>query len=177
MPVQYVRDPATGTMVPVIGSISQAQADARYLQKAGGTMTGDIVLKGDPTAVLHPATKQYADASVTGHEAAADPHGQYQKESEKGAANGYAPLGADSKVPAANLPAASSSGHTVQDEGVSLAARSKLDFAGAAVAVTDVAGSDKTLVTVSTPNIIVLGKTDPVPGGTPVGTVIVRKDV
>jgi len=28
-------------------------------------MTGDIVLKGNPTAALHPAAKQYVDAVVT----------------------------------------------------------------------------------------------------------------
>lgn len=33
------------------------------LPLAGGTMTGDIVLAGDPTAALHPATKQYTDAA------------------------------------------------------------------------------------------------------------------
>ena len=38
----------------------QNQIDAR-LQLAGGTMTGDIVLKGAPTANLHPATKLYTD--------------------------------------------------------------------------------------------------------------------
>ena len=40
-----------------------------------------------------------ATAAVTAHEAAADPHIGYQKESEKGAANGYASLGADALVP------------------------------------------------------------------------------
>lgn len=44
--------------------------------------------------------------AITAHEAAADPHTQYQKESEKGVANGYASLGADGKVPSAQLPAA-----------------------------------------------------------------------
>ena len=38
-------------------------ADAA-LPKAGGTMTGDIVLKGDPTSNLHPATKQYVAAQI-----------------------------------------------------------------------------------------------------------------
>ena len=38
------------------------ELDTEKLAKAGGTMTGDIVLANDPTAVLHPATKQYADA-------------------------------------------------------------------------------------------------------------------
>lgn len=33
------------------------------LPLAGGTMTGDIVLAGDPTSALHPATKQYTDAA------------------------------------------------------------------------------------------------------------------
>lgn len=35
---------------------------AGKLSLAGGTMTGDIVLDGDPTIALHPATKQYVDA-------------------------------------------------------------------------------------------------------------------
>jgi len=33
------------------------------LPKAGGTMTGFITLNANPTAVLHPVTKQYADAA------------------------------------------------------------------------------------------------------------------
>lgn len=40
----------------------QGTADGA-LQRAGGTMTGDIILAGDPTNVLHPATKQYVDAA------------------------------------------------------------------------------------------------------------------
>jgi hypothetical protein len=44
-----------------------------------------------------------ADA-IAAHVAASDPHTQYQKESEKGVANGYAGLGADGKVPASQLP-------------------------------------------------------------------------
>jgi hypothetical protein len=39
-------------------------ADAA-LPKAGGTMTGKIVLDGDPTANLHPATKQFVIAQIT----------------------------------------------------------------------------------------------------------------
>lgn len=41
---------------------------AEKLPLAGGTMTGDIVLSGEPTAPLHPATKNYVDtieASLT----------------------------------------------------------------------------------------------------------------
>jgi hypothetical protein len=39
-------------------------------------------------------------------------------------------------------------GHTIEDEGTPLTARTYLDFAGAGVTVTDVSGSDKTLVTI-----------------------------
>jgi hypothetical protein len=48
-----------------------------------------------------------AAGAVATHEGAADPHTGYQKESEKGSANGYASLGADGKVPSAQLPAGS----------------------------------------------------------------------
>lgn len=37
-----------------------------YLPLAGGTMTGDITLKGNPSQNLHPATKQYVDGLVQG---------------------------------------------------------------------------------------------------------------
>jgi hypothetical protein len=47
--------------------------------------------------------------AVAAHAGAADPHTVYQKESEKGQANGYASLGADGKVPAGQLPASSGS--------------------------------------------------------------------
>jgi hypothetical protein len=40
-----------------------------------------------------------AAGAVAAHAGAADPHAGYQKESEKGAANGYASLGVDSLVP------------------------------------------------------------------------------
>lgn len=35
-----------------------------FLWNTGGTMTGDIILKGDPSNNLHPATKQYVDTFV-----------------------------------------------------------------------------------------------------------------
>ena len=44
---------------------------------------------------------------------------------------------------------ASGSGHTIQEEGVSLPARSKLNFIGAAITATDNAGNDATDVTLS----------------------------
>lgn len=50
-----------------------------------------------------------AAGAVTTHEGAADPHTGYQKESEKGQANGYASLDGTGKVPAAQLPASQGS--------------------------------------------------------------------
>lgn len=35
------------------------------LPKAGGTLTGNLILNGDPTSALMPATKQYTDSAVT----------------------------------------------------------------------------------------------------------------
>lgn len=52
-----------------------------------------------------PHTQYALGTDLTTHEGAADPHTGYQKESEKAAANGYASLGADGKVPSAQLPA------------------------------------------------------------------------
>lgn len=49
--------------------------------------------------------------------------------------------------------AGGSSGHTIQDEGVSLTARTKLNFVGAGVTVTDDAGNDQTDVTIPGPTI------------------------
>lgn len=42
---------------------AKTTADAA-LPKAGGTMVGDIVLKGDPLANLNPATKQWVEARI-----------------------------------------------------------------------------------------------------------------
>lgn len=41
---------------------TQAQTDAAFVAKAGATMTGLLVLSGDPVNVLGAATKQYVDA-------------------------------------------------------------------------------------------------------------------
>lgn len=42
------------------------------MPKSGGTFTGDIVLKGNPTSNLHPATKQYVDNAISNSIAASD---------------------------------------------------------------------------------------------------------
>lgn len=48
-----------------------------------------------------------ASSAVSAHAAASDPHTGYQKESEKGAANGYASLDSGGLVPVAQLPSGS----------------------------------------------------------------------
>ncbi|HEY1015718.1 MAG TPA: hypothetical protein VGE07_23620 [Herpetosiphonaceae bacterium] len=48
-------------------------------------------------------------AAIVAHVALADPHAQYQRESERAAANGYASLDGSTKVPAAQIPTATTS--------------------------------------------------------------------
>ena len=60
---------------------------------AGISVAGQVITNSDR-----------GSTAVSAHEAAVDPHTQYQKESEKGQANGYASLGSDSKIPAEQLP-------------------------------------------------------------------------
>lgn len=47
------------------GGITQEQADARYLQLSGGTMAGNLILNGAPTADNQAATKEYVDNQIT----------------------------------------------------------------------------------------------------------------
>lgn len=86
------------TFAPVIGA-GATQACAGNDTRLSDART--------PLAHNHDASYEAAGA-VAAHAAAADPHAGYQKESEKAAVNGYASLGADGKVPAAQLPAAGS---------------------------------------------------------------------
>lgn len=72
-------------------------------------LTSDLAAKATPADIT---------AAVSAHEAASDPHTGYQRESEKAQANGYASLGADGKVPTAQLPA--SSGGISQDDALAL---------------------------------------------------------
>ena len=44
--------------------LTQEQADERYLQLSGGTLTGALTLNGEPTEDLQAATKQYVDNLV-----------------------------------------------------------------------------------------------------------------
>lgn len=75
------------------------------------------------------------ESGQAGHVAAPDPHTGYQKESEKGAASGYAALDSAGKVPAAQLPAVSQTVNVIIDGGGAaiapgVAADFQLDYAG-----------------------------------------------
>lgn len=69
----------TGPTVLGVGAV----LDGEYLKRSGTTVVG--------------GTAEAAGAVAT-HEAAADPHTGYQKESEKDAASGYAGLNAQSRI-------------------------------------------------------------------------------
>lgn len=56
------REEADATLTAAAAA-AKTIADAA-LPKAGGTMVGDIVLKGDPTANLNPATKQWVEGKI-----------------------------------------------------------------------------------------------------------------
>ena len=45
-----------------------------FLPLSGGTLTGPLVLASDPTALLHPATKQYVDTGLSGKAASSHTH-------------------------------------------------------------------------------------------------------
>lgn len=48
--------------ISVTPGLTQEQADERYLQLTGGTLTGALTLNGEPTEDLQAAPKQYVDA-------------------------------------------------------------------------------------------------------------------
>lgn len=86
------------------GDILGTLADQTDLQTAlnGKSDTGHT---HDDRYYTESETDTEISDAITAHVGQADPHTQYQKESEKGSANGYAPLGADSKIASAYLPA------------------------------------------------------------------------
>ena len=48
----------------LVGDTTSSAAISGKLDKAGGTMTGTLVLAADPASALHAATKQYADTKL-----------------------------------------------------------------------------------------------------------------
>lgn len=66
----------TFTLSLVVGNaadVTATFAESIYVLKAGDTMTGPLVLSGDPTANLHAVTKQYVDNSFWDYYGTADP--------------------------------------------------------------------------------------------------------
>ena len=67
---------ATGKwMSPALvkASIDKTLSDKNFLQKSGGTMTGNLILNANPTANLGAATKQYVDTNVNNVKTALTP--------------------------------------------------------------------------------------------------------
>jgi hypothetical protein len=62
------------------------------------TNATDLTDGGDSTLHYHASDRTYADSAVTAHVALADPHTQYQKESELNAVSGYAGLNSVSRT-------------------------------------------------------------------------------
>lgn len=92
------QDGAPGVGVPVGGAAGQ------YLRKTSATdfdTAWSALLDADIPATI--ARDSEVTAAVAAHEAAADPHTGYQRESEKAAASGYASLDAGTLVPVAQL--------------------------------------------------------------------------
>lgn len=91
-------------------------AKGRITAASNGSGGGAVAsVNGQTGVVVLGATDVGADpsgtasASMSAHVAAADPHTQYQRESEKGAASGYASLDGATKVPIAQIPTGSTS--------------------------------------------------------------------
>jgi len=83
----------------------------------GETRPSAPLLRGHVTFAAQPQSEEI-DMDLLMHVAADDPHVGYQKESEKGAANGYAGLGAGGLVPVAQLASGTPNGTKfVRDDG------------------------------------------------------------
>jgi hypothetical protein len=101
-----------GGVVPFAQLGTGAATGAKFLRDdrvwavpagGGGAVTSFAGRVGAVVPVAGDYTPAFIGAVPASHLTDADPHVQYQKESEKGAANGYAGLGAGSLVPTAQL--------------------------------------------------------------------------
>lgn len=170
------------TIVNVTGlgtGLDQATADSLYVNVAGDAMDGDLYVNADinVTGTVNGTDGIFGTISTTG----AVQFGGTTSLVGPTTASAPITLPAD---PTAALQAATKQyvdtnkggqPHVIKDENAAaLAQRANLRFVGPAVAATDDSAGNSTVVTISTPNIVVLGPSDPIPGGTPVGTIIIR---
>jgi hypothetical protein len=91
------------------------------LPLTGGTLTGQLALPGGGSgsqAITVSEANSLDSSLMSTHIGAADPHTQYQLESQKAAANGYAGLDASAQVPTAQLPRGVANGVASLDSAV-----------------------------------------------------------
>lgn len=83
-----------------LDAVAAAKANVSHLHSGAEITTGTVAEARIDAAI---ARDSEVTAAISTHEAAADPHVGYQKESEKAAASGYASLDAATRVPDAQL--------------------------------------------------------------------------
>jgi hypothetical protein len=104
-----------------VWALSSAEVDAHIADATDAHAASAIT--NAPAGTIAATTVQAAvnelDGDIVAHAAAADPHVGYQKESEKGSANGYASLGAGGLVPVAQLASVTPDGTKfIRDDGI-----------------------------------------------------------
>jgi hypothetical protein len=103
-----IKQAATTTATGVVELATSGENAANVVVQGNDARLSDA---RTPTAhgnEVHTSTF-ITQAAITTHEAAADPHTGYQRESEKAAASGYASLDGSTKVPIAQIPTGTSS--------------------------------------------------------------------
>lgn len=90
------------------GTTNFLREDGTWQAAGGSTPVATTTVQGK-AKVDHDSAGDPVALTSAGHGAASDPHTQYQKESEKGAASGYASLDAGTKVPIAEIPTGTTS--------------------------------------------------------------------
>ena len=89
-----------------IGATDHHSNALDHAVESGESTTHTHAAGGHPDLAAHDTLGLTTQAELDTHAAAADPHAGYQRESEKGAASGYASLDAGGTVPDAQIPAA-----------------------------------------------------------------------
>lgn len=100
---QQIITPAVGGGAPV-GSATPQALGAASPGISSNASREDHVHQMPSAADVGADAAGTAAGALAAHTAAGDPHSQYEKASNKGAASGYAPLDASQKVPAVYLP-------------------------------------------------------------------------